>query len=203
MDYCSECTYLDPDKCKGDSKGLFNCEKRYDYVLATIEHCGSFCRAYSRRDWQIQNLYNRSDRERNGYDKPPCYITTIVCDTLGLEDNCEVLTHIRTLRDDILTKDEKYKKILVEYDVLGPLIACSIATSPRKLDIAKSLYDNVLIETSTLIKNKQYDSAVNLYFGMTKGLLIGFGYGDLKVDKEVIDNADISLAGHGKQKVKK
>lgn len=201
MDYCSECTYLVPDKCKGDSNGLFYCEKRYDYVLGTSEHCSDFCRAYSRKDWEIKEIYNRSDREKNGYDKPNCYITTIVCDALNLNDNCEVLTTIRNFRDNILTKDEKYKRILVEYDILGPLIACSIASSPKKLKISKHLYDNVLLEIYNLIQYKKYNQAIKLYIGMTKGLLIGFGYGNLQIDEETISKSEISLAGHGRQKV--
>ncbi len=200
MDYCSECTYLNPGNSKGDSKGYFYCERRDTYVLATTEHCYDYCRAYSRPDWCIKDLENRSVREQNGYDNPGCYITTVVCDVLGFEDNCVVLSDIRELREKYLSKNEKYKRLLVEYDILGPLIANSIACSPKKFEISKTIYDEVLVDAAKLINEKQYEKATNLYFGMTKGLLVGFGYGNEKVDEETIKNSDISTAGHGKQK---
>ena len=60
MDYCAECTYLDPSKYKGSCNGLFYCEKRYDYVLGHTEKCGDFCRAYSRSYYRINDiLYNK------------------------------------------------------------------------------------------------------------------------------------------------
>ena len=37
-----------------------------------------------------------------------CYITTIVCDVLGLDDDCSLLNNLRSFRDNILQKDAKF-----------------------------------------------------------------------------------------------
>lgn len=52
-----------------------------------------------------------------------CYITTIVCDKLGLEDDCSVLNTLREFRDNVMQQNFKYCKILFEYDVIGPKIS--------------------------------------------------------------------------------
>ena len=62
-----------------------------------------------------------------------CYITTLVCNRLGKEDNCEELETLRKFRNDVLQEDEKYASILFEYDTVGPQIAKELCTEDQTI----------------------------------------------------------------------
>lgn len=202
MDYCSECTYLVPDKCKGNSNGYFYCERQGSYVLATTEHCYNFCRAYSRSSDISHELEYRSNREKNGYDNSSCYITTIVSDILGYQDKGYVLNMLRNFRNNYLQKDNNYKELLVEYDIIGPMLAKDINNSPNKQEIAYNLYENILKNVVIEIEKGNNKEAIRLYKAMTYGLKVCFGYANKTIDPAITANQNIALAGHGKVKVK-
>ena len=198
MDYCGECTYLVPDKCKGYSNGYFYCEKKDTYVLASTEHCYDYCRAYSRPDYIARELQNRSVREKNGYDSSSCYITTIVSNILGYKDNGYVLNILRNFRNNYLQENNIYKSLLVEYDIIGPLIAKDIYNSPNKEEIAFNLYEHILKNIVIEIEQGNYENAIKLYKGMTYGLKVCFGYANKNIDPAIISSKDIKESGHGK-----
>lgn len=198
MAICAECTYLDINY--GHSSGKFWCDKKCERHFGTDPECGSFCRAYGRDYSTINNVIDIAKSYNSGGG---CYLTTMLCNILNLPDNNIYLETIRGFRKNILQKDEKYKQLLVEYDIVGPVIANALANDPLRETIAKLYLNNFIIPTVTFINNKEYDRAVDKYYQMTNNLKTFYGLNNYNVSVEQIENADIEKSGHGKYIQKK
>lgn len=197
MDYCADCTYCNPSDYKGSCNGLFYCEERCDYVFGNNPKCGDFCRAYSRSDYEIKDMIKKGEQERSSSNSS-CYLTTIISIILGYGDKGYALEKLRSFRNNILQKDNRYKRLLVEYDFIGPLIAREIAKYENKELLAKNFYDNFIKKILVELEHGNYDKAVDIYVGMTYGLQVCFGLAGISIDPSVINDQDITKAGHGK-----
>ena len=110
---CGECLYLDwNNKEKWTSKDRYWCRERRRYVETTDRACN-----YAMED--------KSKNSNTGYTRAgaDCYITTMVVDILGYDDNCELLQTLRSFRENYLRTHIEYLPLLVQYDVVGPLIS--------------------------------------------------------------------------------
>lgn len=63
--YCSDCTYLDPQKKKDGIPGYCKCSKVKGFVLANKEACEKFENAYSRRSYDKEKLYDDAKESSN------------------------------------------------------------------------------------------------------------------------------------------
>ena len=194
---CAECTYLEISN--GDIYGKFLCEKHYERHLATDPECGSFCKAYSRDYNTIQNAYRYS----NEHSSSGCYLTTMLCSILGMADNNFYLNTIRNFRKNILQKDDKYKQLLVQYDIIGPKIAKALKNDPLKEKIAKDCFNAYIVSIVKLINEQKYQMAINIYTYMTNSLRFIYNLNYITISNLDIDNADIKKSGHGIYKTKK
>jgi len=195
--YCGECTYL--DLSNGDIYGKFYCEKKWERHLATDIECGSFCKAYSRDYSTIQNAYRYS----NDHNSSGCYLTTMLCNILGMNDNNIYLQSMREFRKNILQKDEKNKFLLVEYDIIGPKIAEYLNNDPSKEMIAKNYFTSYIKPITALINEQKYELAINIYIFMTNSLKNLYNLNYISISDIEIENADIKQSGHGTYKTKK
>lgn len=140
-------------------------------------------------------------KPRRNSSESSCYITTVVCDLLGKDDNCIALNTLRFFRDNVMQKDEKYAKILYEYDVVGPYIASALKNEysntkgKEKFKTIENLYENGILKVVGLIFKEKYDEAVEKYTEMTKWL--EEYYGITYMDKVDLDY-DYKKGGHGK-----
>lgn len=136
----------------------------------------------------------------------PCFITTIVCNILGKRDDDKVLNNLRYFREEVLKQDEKYFEILMDYDVIGPVIACNIAHDKDKKTLATGLYDNVLSRVSKNIEEKEYEKAINNYTVMVLSLISYYHlkkkYNNERDNNYDLAQIDITKAGHGKVRKK-
>ena len=198
MAQCAECTYLDINY--GHSSGKFWCDKKCERHFATDPECGSFCRAYSRESCTINNAIEIS-RQHNSSDG--CYLTTMLCSILQLPDSNIYLDTIRNFRNNVLQKDDCYKQLLVEYDIIGPKIAEALSNDPLKDRIAKIYFNNYITTIVHSIKNNKYDMAINKYIEMTNNLKNFYGITDYNITLEEVNNADIEKSGHGRYVQKK
>lgn len=198
MAVCAECTYLDTQD-KNDS-GAFWCNMKLERHLATDPECGRFCRAYSRNENTISNAIEYSNNHTNS---SLCYLTTMICNILKMNDKNIYLETIRNFRDNVLKNDEQYKQLLVEYDIIGPKIASALDNDPLKDKIAQMYFNYYIIPIINLIQNNKYKEAVNKYVDMTAKLKSFYNINDYSISIEDINNADINLSGHGKYVQKK
>lgn len=135
-----------------------------------------------------------------------CFITTIVCDILKKQDNDELLENLREFRNNILQPNENYHDILKEYDVIGPKLADCIINDHDKEKMASCLYENALLPINKKINNKEYDSAIEMYYLMTLSLVNYYGlkheYGEIKERDYDYEDFNPSKSGHGLRKIK-
>lgn len=122
-----------------------------------------------------------------------CYITTILCHRLGLNDNCGELETLRNFRKKVLQKDDHYKELLFEYDAVGPVISKKL--EKEDMIIVRGLYLSYIKPAVSLLKEGNQEEAVERYTEMTK-LLKSFY--QIEVDEKIPEDYDYSHGGHGK-----
>lgn len=176
MDECRDCSWYDEREYY---RGKGYCSYYRDYYYPNSSACSHF---------QDKNYYS------------PCYITTIVCHKLGMDDYCNTLKKLRLLRDGVMQKDEKYAEVLKEYDVVGPEIAKSIEDDSDK-DLCKKVYDGYLSKIVKKVESKDFLSAIVSYEQMTT--LLATYYGVSLESANNIRNYDYTRGGHGKLYEKK
>ena len=157
----------------------------------------NYCKDYNYSECSIYKSKNPSSG---------CFITTVVCEILHKEDNCDLLNDLRSFRDNVLQKDEKYSEYLQDYDNIGPVIASKLRKDNNREDIASTIYTKALLPINDLLKNKEYDKACEKYYIMTLLLInyynlkhvynLGKDSGNYAVDFE------LETAGHGRKLIK-
>lgn len=156
-----------------------------------------YCRDYSYDECPIYK-----ERSSTG----GCFLTTVICKLLGMNDNNVVLDNLRMFRDDVLQKEEKYYDILKDYDMIGPMIVDCILHDKDKNEMAEGLYKNCILKINDEVINKEYDKAVEHYYLMTLGLINYYGlkhdYNLMKYN--VYENIEFipEMAGHGVKRIK-
>lgn len=129
-----------------------------------------------------------------------CYITTIICDKLGYDDNCQTLNTLRGFRDNVMQKNIAYAKLLFEYDMIGPVIADMIKqdiTSDQELWI--QFYNFYLLPVVNLLSADKYDEAISRYTEMINALKEYYGI-NVNIE-EISQDYDMAQGGHGKIKI--
>lgn len=191
---CGECTYLNIDPGKGDLYGKFPCEKKWESHLATDPECDRFCTAYDRDYNSIKNAWSYSNEHASSGG---CYLTTMLCNILKMPDNNVYLETMRKFRKDVLQKEEKYKSILVEYDIIGPKIADALKNDYIKNEVAYYCLRDYILPILEDIDKKWYDNAINSYIKMTNKLKRLYNIESHTINEHEIKNADIKNSGHG------
>lgn len=195
--YCSECTYLRLES--KDIYGKFWCDKKLEWHLANELKCDRFCEAYNRDSSVARSAYQYSIDHSSSES---CYLTTMLCSILKMPDNNVYLNTLRNFRKNFLQKDEKYREILVEYDIIGPIIAKNLNEDPLKYQIAVNTFYNYVKPIVKLININNNDEAINNYINMTNKLKNLYSINNT-VSIEIINNAELKESGHGMYKVKK
>ena len=95
-----------------------------------------------------------------------CYITTAVCGTLGLADDCEALRILRKFRDRYMHASEERRALVREYYSTAPAIAARIAASPNAQAIASNLYADFIHPAIVNIRRGYYARALTIYRAM-------------------------------------
>lgn len=175
---CEDCTHflLSPEH-QGYSSNDYWCDRKGEYKNKNHSACDDFC------ERGIANSF--------------CYITTMVCDILHLEDDNQYLQSFRKLRNEFMQKNESCRELLVDYDIIGPVIASCLSSDENREMISKNLFNMVIIPVSKLVDNGENIKAIKLYSKMTNILREGYGIKTI-ISEEVYNNADITKSGHGK-----
>lgn len=190
MDLCGECLKLDwSNKERFTSRDRYYCNERRKYVSPQDIAC-----SYFSADKSVKKSSNGGSYTPSG-----CYITTIVCDILGYEDNCELLQSFRNFRDNVLKNNPNYLSILLEYDIIGPTISEKIRQEKNNYGLALGLMNYFLIPCANYIKIEDIDSAVEAYVNMVNYLKDDFELPSFFIDV----NQDVNYETLGKGRIKK
>ena len=189
-DTCSNCVHSNPD-----CVNIFDqhwCNLKNMRVDSSKPACYKFERIYD----EPSILKNSNSDDNNHPKNPGCYLTTVLCEILRANDNNPFLNTMRSFRGNILQKDDKYKRLLVEYDIIGPEIAESLNNDPLKYQIAANAFGKYIKPITDLIRKKDYEQAVNMYMEMTNKLKSFYSI-ETTVNINDIKEADINYSGHG------
>ena len=175
---CGSCEYFKDMRSDDD--------RYYDQNYYELGHCVWYRSCYYPDD--TCNHYSlRSDSSSSG-----CYLTTIICNRLGLQDHCMDLEVLRNFRDNFLQKNKNYASLLYEYDVVGPKISSYL--EKEEMPIIQKLFDSYIKPISEMIQNEKFEQAINRYVLMTNSLKDCYG---ISVDYSSFGDYDSSLGGHG------
>ena len=188
---CGSCTYL--DLSDGNCYGKYYCNKKWERHLATDPACYSYTKAYSRDSGTIKNALDFSKSKNSSSS---CYITTMLCYILKLSDFNYYLNTLRNFRDSYLSKNIEYNYLLVEYDIIGPMICNNLINDKQNKLIAARMFFNYIKPVVSLINDNMYKDAINLYVLMINKLKGLYDINYIITEKQ-IDNCDIKKAGHG------
>ena len=190
---CSECTFLDLNNEYNSNDGRFRCEAKYEWHYANEIACYRECYAYGRDSSVARAAFKHSEECRSSSG---CYLTTITCEIMGLDDDSYYLQTLRNFRKNVLQKNKKYKQLLVEYDIIGPIIARKLKQDNKKDMIALNLLNLGISKTVYHILNNDNLNAIKTYMTMTELLIQGYNI-PIKPTELQIKNADINKSGHG------
>lgn len=92
-----------------------------------------------------------------------CFITTAICDTMQLPDDCEYLTLLRDFRDNVMRKNDRWSRLVDQYYEIAPDIVARINIRPDRAQIYLTLRDDFLLPCVENIKQGYHSEAIILY----------------------------------------
>lgn len=92
-----------------------------------------------------------------------CFITTAVCETLNLPDDCAALQTLRKYRDRYMRTSLDRAALVREYYATAPAIAARIKAKPNAREIGLRLYETFIIPALLAIKRGHYARALEIY----------------------------------------
>lgn len=187
---CCDCDYLNRDREYNDfwsGKTTYRCDIDCEYYKLDKTACRNFKE-------KSNSKYTAAGFE---YENAGCYITTIVCNILSYEDDCELLTTLRGFREKFLKLEPEYIALLQEYDQVGPVISQKLMERSDRTIIAQFVFKNFLQPCSEQIKIHNYLKAIELYINMINYLKY-----KLNATIEINYDAEYDIETLGKGRVK-
>ena len=198
MYYCVDCGYLDTRIC---NVGRYRCDRKYEYHYADDLECYSFCHhKYSSDDvirYRSESVKKSVINDSKSYRDGGCYITTMLVNILNLNDDDMIMDTMRYFRSGVLQKDNKYARLLFEYDFLGPRIATALANDKNNVMVSKKMFKNFITPIILDIDGKKYEDAIVKYANMTEVLRLYYGIEEVD-EYSYFDVNDIDKMGYGK-----
>lgn len=152
--------------------------------------------SYGNKYWctERHNYFEPTDYSCSYYNEDPnrvkkendCYITTIICDVLGYDDNCELLNTLRNFRDNYLKIHKEYYDLLLEYDIMGPKISHAIYNDENNYPLALIIFKAYLVPCAKYIKNGHLEDAITIYINMVHHLMNRYNIMPIKIDKSTM-----------------
>lgn len=159
-------------------------------------HCKE-CGGYHKVDESAGRCRYYKESFDSGKSQSDCFITTVVVNTLGYDDNCIVLRTLRKFRNEILQPDETKRNILLEYDAIGPLISESLKNDGDNKVLCHSLMYSYLIPITKMVREQNNLEAIASYTAMVNQLKAYYGINIDIQNYEYNNNIMVSDMGKG------
>lgn len=173
--YCRECTKINLNDRNPYDKNEAYCTEYHKYFNPNSPAC-------SRHFEYNEKLKN------NG-----CYITTAICNILGFNDDNIYLNTLRNFRDNYMINDENLKPLLIQYDIVGPMISHNLNEDPFKRTKSLMMLELYIKPIVNNINNQNYSNAIIMYEQMTNELLNSYNI----IQKEINNDIDTTNIGKG------
>ena len=163
--YCKSCrTKFDANGFGGDSILRYN-DGEYLYSSPQVwnmqmeyDDPGSTQRMQEQLNEMRGNGKTSKPDSKNG-----CFLTTVVCQVLGFEDDCFALENLRKFRNEVLGKSDRGKKLLVEYKTVSDKIIPNILSDKDKTDVCNYVYNTYIMPVNNLVDEHKIDEAIDKY----------------------------------------
>ncbi len=197
---CAECRHFDLDHM--NDKYIAKCEGKWECPLVIADDVqAETCRDFGERRYDVYKARKAIEdaqeyrRKNSGYSSPGCYLTTAVVEILKKKDDCTLLEVLRFLRGYYLQGNAQYKEILMQYDVVGPVLAEALRNDYDRVSIALDLLE-ILEKIRMLVACEEIEEAIVRYKEMTESLMRRYGVGYV-IGEKAKDNYDQRNGGHG------
>jgi hypothetical protein len=92
-----------------------------------------------------------------------CYITSAVCESLGLPDDCHTLKTLRAFRDTFLMRTNVGRAFVAEYYATAPALVAKIRARVDGAAYLQGLYDRFIFKALLAIEWRRPGDAFKLY----------------------------------------
>jgi hypothetical protein len=99
-----------------------------------------------------------------------CFITTAVCESLGLPDDCEPLQLLRAFRDSYMMATPDGRGDVQHYYSIAPEIVARIDALPDRNKRYQTIYTTYLRDTLQSVRAFRHEEARRLYRQMVADL---------------------------------
>lgn len=172
-DKCGGCINYNITNLRDAYNDGYPCVARRNKRLAFDDSCTSQREDRRRTDKDIKKAFEAMEAKYGRY-KPHSYsawhIMTAVCNILGIDEYQEYLATGVYFREEVLQKDLRYLGLLVQYDMLGRLVANSLWQDEQKEVVAYELFVNYLKPFCENVQNNNVDAALGRYTEMYERL---------------------------------
>jgi hypothetical protein len=117
------------------------------------------------------NLANDTKTQTVQQSTGGCFITTAICENVGLDDDCEELQVLRTWRDSFLKSTTSGEKLVQVYYTLSPMLAQRLRDCKRGQVISKQLFTLFILPAIQAIKAKDDELAFKLYIQLLETVI--------------------------------
>lgn len=168
MAQCIQCVKMNlNDKDKYGDAFCKYYRKYYDPYSSACSHI----------EYSDSSLRNREDEYEN--EDSGCYLTTAMCKALGYNDQCVYLQMLRCFRDTYMMQVPECYPLLVEYELMGPMISRQIL---QDKEVANMMLDQYISKSIMYIKKQEYQKAIDTYKEMFYFLKNRYHLNHIQVD---------------------
>lgn len=193
---CGTCTYWDASSIDNSNKSY--CSSKGKFVKFSYnEFCTNLKYEKSKDSNRIKQVYQKVYNNCN--PKVGCYITTMIVNILGKDDDCVELKLLRKFRNCFLQTNQEYTSILAEYDIVGPKIANCLEQSEENEKLAEFVYKTFIKPTCDFVILGDYNNALKLYVFMVEYYKKVFNLDNISLDDIDLyeSNTTLDERGHG------
>ncbi len=126
--------------------------------------------------WMVKGVSYRgkkwfcSEKCKTEYKNEHCFITTAVCKSRNLPDDCHELTALRHFRDTYMRNNAEMEAEVREYYEIAPKICESIVSLSNSGEIFDSIYQKWLKSAVNAVDNGNSEQAHSIYKDMVLSL---------------------------------
>ncbi len=124
-----------------------------------------FCRDDALEEEVVEVLRNPPDQGRRQRGRC-CYVTTAVCEALGLGDDCRELELLRWYRDRVLLREPGGAAAVAGYYETAPRLVAEIDRSADPAAVYRRLYRESIAPAVAAVAGGDYPAARRIYEGM-------------------------------------
>lgn len=132
------------------------------------------CKATIDLSQMLRHMNDDHARDWKHSSKAPkdsfCFISTAVCQTRDLPDNCNELQILRRFRDEYMLLNPKYAPLVMKYYQIAPKVIEWIELQPDAHQRYHQIWRNSLLPAINAIENQKPELALQLYLHMVQTL---------------------------------